>query len=87
MKLKEEWERLDPDVKTWLVHNPGGVIVPSAMSARIADVVKEPPELDQHGQIVLSRDDLDFIRDKAEAAGTIRSPPTSGLWSFGSAGT
>ncbi|MCY1240232.1 hypothetical protein D9M72_530690 [compost metagenome] len=44
------------------------------MSARISDDPLKDIARDPHGQVVLSRADQNFIREKAEAAGTIRVP-------------
>lgn len=71
VSLKDEWDRLDPETRNWLLENPGCVILPRTMSEKIDQDAAGDIERDQHGQIVLSRDDHDFIRDKAEAAGTI----------------
>jgi hypothetical protein len=76
MSLKDEWDRLDSETRTWLVENPGCLVLPSIMSAKISKEAQEDFERDPHGQVVLSRADHDFIREKAEAAGTIRVPAT-----------
>lgn len=76
MSLKDEWDRLDSEARTWLLENPGCLVVPRTMSARISEEAREDFERDPHGQIILSRADHDFIREKAEAAGTIRVPAT-----------
>jgi len=44
------------------------------MSAKFAKDAHGDIACDPNGQVVLSRDDHDFIREKAEAAGTIRVP-------------
>ncbi|MDQ0075651.1 hypothetical protein [Arthrobacter oryzae] len=77
MSLKDEWDRLDSETRTWLLENPGCLIVPRAMSAKITKDAHGDLTCDPHGQVVLSRDDHDFIREKAEAAGTIRVPATT----------
>jgi hypothetical protein len=74
MSLKDEWDRLDSETRTWLLENPGCLVVPRTMSAKVSKEAHEDIECDPHGQIVLSRADHDFIREKAEAAGTIRVP-------------
>jgi hypothetical protein len=68
MSLKDEWDHLDSDTRAWLLENPGCLVVPRTMSAKISKEAHEDFEQDQHGQIVLSRADHDFIREKAEAA-------------------
>lgn len=76
MSIKDEWDRLDSGTRTWLVENPGCLIVPRAMSAKLSKEYHGDLDYDQHGQVVLSPGDHDFIREKAEAAGTIRIPST-----------
>jgi hypothetical protein len=44
------------------------------MSARISREAHGDISFDPHGQVVLSPADHDFIREKAEAAGTIQVP-------------
>lgn len=56
------------------MENPGCLVLPRAMSSKISEDTRQDIERDQHGQVVLSRADHDFIREKAEAAGTIRVP-------------
>lgn len=73
--IKNEWDRLDSETRTWLLENPGALTVPPAMSAKIGKDAHGEIGYDPNGQVVLSRDDHDFIREKAEAAGTIRVPP------------
>lgn len=70
MNLKDEWERLDSETRNWLLENPGCVILPRTMSARIVRDASGKIECDQHGQIPLSREDLDFIREKSHSSGS-----------------
>jgi hypothetical protein len=76
MSLKDEWDRLDSETRTWLLENPGCLILPQTMSTKMIEEAGGDLESDPHGQIVLSQADREFIRDKAEAAGTIRAHPT-----------
>ncbi|MBT8162637.1 MULTISPECIES: hypothetical protein [Arthrobacter] len=76
MSLKDEWDRLDADTRTWLMENPACRVLPAAMSAKFAQDTHGDVEYDPNGQVVLSRDDRDFIREKAEAAGKAISLPT-----------
>jgi hypothetical protein len=71
MDLKDEWDRLDSETRKWLLDNPGCVILPRTMSAKISKEAAGNLEVDQHGQILLSREDLDFIREKANGAGPV----------------
>ncbi|MDP9905373.1 hypothetical protein [Arthrobacter bambusae] len=74
MSLKDEWDRLDSETRTWLLENPACLVLPPAMSAKISKDAQEDIACDPQGQVVLSREDHDFLREKAEAAGTIRVP-------------
>lgn len=64
MTLKDEWDRLDSGTRTWLLENPGCVIVPRTVTARIKQHSAVHIEVDGHGQMTLSREDLDFIHEK-----------------------
>ncbi|HKU30659.1 MAG TPA: hypothetical protein VJQ60_09235 [Arthrobacter sp.] len=74
VSLKDEWDRLGSETRTWLLENPACLLLPSDMSAKVKADPHFDVELDANGQVVLSREDLDFIREKAEAAGTIHAP-------------
>lgn len=74
MNLKDEWDRLDSETREWLLDNPGSLFLPRDLSAKVITGVQGDIERDENGQIVLSRNDHDFLRDKAEAAGTIHAP-------------
>jgi hypothetical protein len=73
MSLKDEWDRLDEETRKSILDNPGGVILSRTMSEKISAEAEGEFERDQHGQISLSREDLDFIREKAAGAG--QDPP------------
>lgn len=75
MSVKDEWDRLDSETRTWLLENPGCLILPRTMSAKMMKEARTDLKSDPHGQIVLSQADHEFIREKAEAAGTIRVHP------------
>lgn len=64
MTLKDEWDRLDSDTRQWLLDNPGCVVVPRTVAAIIGQNSAGHVEVDGHGQILLSREDLDFICEK-----------------------
>lgn len=76
MSLKDEWDRVDSETRTWLLENPGCLVLPRTMSTKLSKEAHGDIEFDPHGQVVLSPADHDFIREKAEAAGTIRVPTT-----------
>lgn len=87
MELREAWDRLETDVRSWLVSNSGCALIPAAVSNRIQALVRGPLDMDAHGQIMLSTADRNFIREKAEAAGMIHGPKTRETEEFfGSAG-
>jgi hypothetical protein len=69
MTLKEEWDRLDSQTCHWLLDNPGCVLVPNTITARIQDSSDELVDVDEHGQMILSREDIDFIREKGTGVG------------------
>jgi hypothetical protein len=54
MTLKEEWDRLDSETRQWLLDNPGCVLVPNTITARIQDTSARQIEVDEHGQMILS---------------------------------
>lgn len=69
MALKDEWDRLDAATRKWLLDNPGCVLVPLAVTAKIQQAAAAPIDVDGHGQMILSREDLDLIRDKGAGPG------------------
>ncbi|WP_442543021.1 hypothetical protein ACSBOX_14215 [Arthrobacter sp. KN11-1C] len=76
MSIKDEWDRLDSGTRTWLLENPACTVLPPAISAKVNKDARENIPCDPTGQVVLSRDDRDFIREKAEAAGKAVRVPT-----------
>jgi hypothetical protein len=70
--LKDEWDRFDSDTRTWLLDNPGCVLVPHAVTAAIQQAAAKPIRVDEHGQMILNREDMDFIRTKGTGVGTNR---------------
>lgn len=74
MNLKDEWNRLDAQARTWFLEHPATLVVPPAIAAGIRAEALKDVVTDHEGRIVLSPEDRAFIRDKAEAAGTIRVP-------------
>jgi hypothetical protein len=69
MTLKEEWDRLDSGTRNWLLNNPGCVMVPRTITTLINKNAAENIKCDVHGQMILSAEDLDFIRQKAGGVG------------------
>jgi hypothetical protein len=74
MTLKDEWDRLDAETRKWLLDNPGRVLVPNTLTTRIQQNTTKHIEVDGHGQMILSREDLDFIRDKRTGGGAAPIP-------------
>jgi hypothetical protein len=68
MTLKDEWDRLNSETRQWLLDNPRCVVVPRTVAALINQKSAGQVEIDGHGQMLLSREDLDFIREKGTAA-------------------
>ena len=69
MTLKDEWDRLDSETRKWFLDNPGCVMVPRTVAARIRRNSAGHIEVDGHGQMILSREDLDVIREKGTGMG------------------
>ena len=65
MCISELWDRLDATTQRWLLENPGCQILPRTISTKINIAAGETIECDRHGQIVLSKEDRDFIAAKA----------------------
>jgi hypothetical protein len=72
MTLKDEWDLLDAGTRTWLLDNPGCVIVPRTVTARIKQHSAGHIEVDGHGQMMFSREDLDFIHEKGTDVDAVR---------------
>ncbi|MDQ0867274.1 hypothetical protein [Arthrobacter globiformis] len=87
MTVKDQWDRLDPGTKKWLLDNPGCLILPHSITAVIREKSGHDIKCDQHGQMMLSPQDRDFIRSKASGAATtapghlpgVLQTPTTGL--------
>jgi hypothetical protein len=73
MKIKDHWDLLSPALQRWLTDNPGCLILPHAMTEAICQETGVKADRDEHGQALLSQEDLDFIRAKAERTQT--APP------------
>lgn len=69
MTLKDEWDRLDSETRKWFLDNPGCVMVPRTVTARIKQKSAGHIEVDGHSQMILSREDLDVIREKRTGVG------------------
>jgi hypothetical protein len=75
VSLKDEWDRLDSATRTWILENSACPVLPPAISAKLNKDAHGVMAGDPHGQVVLSREDRDFVREKAESAGrTIQVP-------------
>ncbi|GAC1374336.1 MAG: hypothetical protein NVSMB43_12750 [Pseudarthrobacter sp.] len=68
MDIKTHWNDLDPAVQQWLIDNPGCQILPRTITTVISKESGEEAARIEHGQMVLSHEDHEFIRTKA--AGT-----------------
>lgn len=80
MALKDEWDRLDSKTRSWLLENPACVLVPHAVTAAIQQAAGGPISVDEHGQMILTREDLDFIRAKGTGVGAY--PPSDHIHIF-----
>ncbi|WP_427006131.1 hypothetical protein [Pseudarthrobacter sp. H2] len=70
MNIRNQWDRLDDATRTWLIDNPGCLILPRTITATISRETGADTECDRHGQMVLSQEDRDFIQAKANKTGT-----------------
>ncbi|MHC6232030.1 hypothetical protein ACX5I6_21080 [Arthrobacter sp. MMS24-T111] len=69
MSLSELWDRIDAETRQWLLDNPACVLVPNTITARIQETSDRQLDVDEHGQMILRREDLDFVREKGAGAG------------------
>ena len=65
MHIKDYWNRIDHTTQQWLIDNPGCQILPRTITAVICKETGDTDEADQHGEAVLSQEDRDFIRARA----------------------
>ncbi|MEK0154872.1 hypothetical protein [Arthrobacter oryzae] len=65
MNIKDQWDRLDQTTQKWLIDNPGCRILPRTVTTIIAKATGEDPGSGQHGEMLLSQEDQEFIRSKA----------------------
>lgn len=65
MNIKDHWDRLDPATQRWLIDNPGCQILPRTIATVISKETGEDLTGGQHGEKILSAEDLEFIRSKA----------------------
>lgn len=62
MNIKDHWDRLDPATQKWLMDNPGCQILPRTVTTVISKETGQDNEGGQHGEMVLSQEDHEFIR-------------------------
>jgi hypothetical protein len=65
MHIKQHWDRIDHTTQKWLIDNPGCQILPRTITAVICKETGDTEATDQHGEAVLSQEDRDFIRARA----------------------
>ncbi|GAB3556793.1 hypothetical protein GCM10027405_00460 [Arthrobacter alkaliphilus] len=66
MNIRDHWDKLSPETQHWLIDNPGCVVLPRTLTEIIHKETGIVPDADQHSQVSLSPEDLNFIRAKAE---------------------
>lgn len=66
MNIRDHWDRLDQPTQKWLIDNPGCRILPRTITTIISKATGEDSGSGQHGEVVLSPEDHEFIRSKAE---------------------
>lgn len=79
MSIKEQWNRIDPATQQWLTEHPGSVILPRTLTTIITTETGEGGEGDQHGEMVLSAEDRQFIQSLGSASGNDPAAATSRL--------
>lgn len=65
MNIKDHWDRLDPGTQKWLLDNPGCQILPRTLTTVLAKETGEDLVGGQHGELILSPEDHEFLRSKA----------------------
>lgn len=65
MTIQEWWNLLDPDIRRWLVANPGCVVLPRTVVNAINAARGGILPTDRHGESTLSLQDREFIRAQA----------------------
>jgi hypothetical protein len=68
MTIKEHWNEFDPATRQWLIDNPGCLLIPRTIAAAMDHASEEPTQVDIHGQLQLSEEDIDFIRTRSHTA-------------------
>lgn len=68
MNIRSQWNEFDPATRQWLMDHHSTVIVPRAVAAGINRAAAEPVPTDSHGQIRLTDEDVQFIRNQAHSA-------------------
>lgn len=71
MTIEQWWNLLDPDIRRWLVENPGCAVLPrTVVNAinRASPPGNGPLSADAHGECSLSPWDREFIRRQAHTS-------------------
>jgi hypothetical protein len=81
MSLEEAWATLDQPTRQWITTNRGCRVLPRTIAGAVSRASGRPEGLGQHGQMVLTTDDLRFIVEKSnEAAGQAPAAPNAPLY-------
>ncbi len=64
MNIRDHWEQISPTTQQWLIENPGCLILPRTVTETIFQETGQSADCDQHGQAILTSEDLGFIRGK-----------------------
>jgi hypothetical protein len=70
MNIKDHWDALDPAMQKWLIDNPGCRILPRTITSVLSKETGQDLTNGPHGEKVLSDEDHEFIRSKANEAPT-----------------
>ncbi|MCG2622332.1 hypothetical protein LVY72_10425 [Arthrobacter sp. I2-34] len=62
--IGQSWDKLDPDIREWLINNPGTVILPRSVVNALNEVRGNS---NGPGQLEVSAEDRDFLKEMAEA--------------------
>lgn len=68
MTIRSQWNEFDPATRQWLMDHHSTAIVPRTIAAGINRATAEPVPTDSHGQIRLTDEDIQFIRNQAHSA-------------------
>jgi hypothetical protein len=66
--IDEWWNELDTATKQWLADNPGCVVLPRTVANVVQEAAGGRIDQDQHGEVQLSEEEQEFIKEQFKAA-------------------